>query len=174
MSALTLEELSELLTTVDTDELVIPGSCHLMTWDSVKPRYRMNPEALVPWLNALLDEGNKQGRGYLKRVPIDENEAHVDDPEYCCLGLLCEVAIAAGLEMTNTTTIVGRYEITYYDRKTPAYLPTTVAAWAGLRETCPEVTGWVTFSAANDRGTSFETIAKMIWRVYGPDVPETN
>lgn len=69
------------------------------------------------WVNALRSGEYKQ----CKRVLSNKTE-------YCCLGVLCEVAIKNGLEVKK---VIGDHEIEYDEEH--GSLPQSVAEWAGLK-----------------------------------------
>jgi hypothetical protein len=83
----------------------------------------MNPEIRARWTAALRSGDYPQGLEALRQVR-DGGEY-----EYCCLGVLCELARAEGVE------IALEYDedegVWSYDGES-AYLPPAVAEWAGL------------------------------------------
>lgn len=83
----------------------------------------MNPEIRDRWVAALRSGNYAQGRGHLK-----------EDAGYCCLGVLCELAVADG--------IIGaaeKYEMWWEYGHSANYPPETVRVWAGLRSNDPVV-----------------------------------
>ena len=89
------------------------------------------------------------------------------DGRYCCLGVLCELAIKAGLDIAKE---ISGSEV-YYDGES-AILPDAVKEWAGLefgnpRVSLPEL-GVLSLAELNDgrtpdeRQRSFPEIADLI------------
>jgi len=78
---------------------------------------------------------------------------------YCCLGVLCELAVKAGAIAPATfdsASSQARYE------NNPSYLPDQVMQWAGLDDSNPLV-GERSLSYANDKDkVSFDGIADLI------------
>jgi hypothetical protein len=83
---------------------------------------KMNKQIAKLWANALRSGRFKQGRGGLAKMVGD-------NPSYCCLGVLCELAIENGVKVEKRT---DDYLICYDDDCT--LLPQSVASWA---ETIP-------------------------------------
>jgi hypothetical protein len=136
---------------------------------------KMNPEAKKLWIEALRSGEYQQTRSVLH-----------DDNGFCCLGVLCDVA------MKNWDIMSEWRESTEEERDAqdvlcdgPAYaflgqvnvLPEQVMEWAGLEKNNPDVHGqcddedcacdeggeWtVTLAELNDDGRSFSEIADMI------------
>lgn len=128
----------------------------------------MNPDVKAKWLTALRSGEYSQTKGYLHNAE-----------GYCCLGVLCDIAVKDGVIESSTSDAENYAEgVRIYDGR--AELPTdTVAAWAGfginefgLRELSPTVTAYhpedgsesaITLSELNDTwGASFETIADLV------------
>lgn len=126
----------------------------------------MNPEIKTKWVAALRSGEYRQGRNVLKQRHGDK-----DTPQYCCLGVLCEIAIAEGVKVevgsvegnahgTEVITYDGAYELP----------PDSVWLWAGMSDNNPsvdysteddeEVSNVV--AELNDDGYSFEQIAEWI------------
>lgn len=80
---------------------------------------KMNPEIRAQWTAALRSGEYEQGRGYLNV-----------DGKLCCLGVLCELAVKAGV--IETHVYEGR-EAVYYDGSSDT-LTVKVREWAGLPE----------------------------------------
>jgi len=111
----------------------------------------MNKEVAKLWVDALRSGEYKQGTGKLARRG-----------EFCCLGVLCELAIKNGIDLK-----VGKYGhwddiITY--NGADISLPDVVKEWAGMNSTSG-VYGDQSgehLSDQNDRGKSFLQIADLI------------
>lgn len=139
----------------------------------------MDAKVKTKWVDALRSGEYKQASGVLR----DDNDA------FCCLGVLCDVAVKEGLEITvfppptsdeeadseEFSTNWGGYG--YGSRYDDEVLPGEVREWAGLDDNSPEVPRQdtdpeVTHSYAvapevaladlNDRGMTFNEIADRI------------
>ena len=96
-----------------------------------------------------------------------------DDSGYCCLGVLCEVAVEDGVVFK---TIPGDGERFWYTSKLDsgdsegAVLPEAVVKWAGLKDTNPDVSyidadgveDNATLAELNDNGHTFLEIAQLV------------
>lgn len=87
----------------------------------------MNSEIKAKWVAALRHGKYEQGRGWLNR-----------DGKMCCLGVLCELAVAEGVipEGVAFRSPFGDIDVevvTYGDGCT-RFPPTDVMRWAGLNE----------------------------------------
>jgi hypothetical protein len=124
----------------------------------------MNPEAKALWTAALRSGEYQQGKWSLNA-----------NGKLCCLGVLCEVAVKAGVRVrvrvrVKTTTTYdlrdNEKSFTIYDGE-DMVPPPSVREWAGLDRSNPMLTSdeGVTLAAAewNDRqDASFRAIADMI------------
>jgi hypothetical protein len=89
----------------------------------------MNQEIKALWVQWLRDNADKQGNGALNR-----------NGEFCCLGGLCELAVAAGVAgvflSDSTLSIYGPIDTEPNDEGrdgwADALLPQVVSEWAGL------------------------------------------
>lgn len=77
----------------------------------------MKPEIAKKWVDALRSGNYRQGCEQLRTDYEEEGVA----PEYCCLGVLCEVALSEGA-------------IEKYNPHNP-HLPINVRDWAGMKTT---------------------------------------
>jgi hypothetical protein len=134
----------------------------------------MNPEKKTAWLEALRSGDYAQGRNRLAVRPwsADGNTA----PKYCCLGVLCDLAVKDGVG--EWEDLRGAFEYRGPDGKgAEYYLPLSVVRWAGLPEDdnpntserdssnpkCTDDDGESThLGSLNDNGLSFEEIANII------------
>lgn len=136
----------------------------------------MNPVIKAEWLTALRSDEYTQGKGALTIVAEDGTEKD------CCLGVLCKLAVKAGVLdagdlSEHRTDVMGAYVKTRHYDKELAMLPHKVAMWAGLSSTNPyldagnDTDGGEPFrkSAAvmNDSGRSFADIALAIESTEG-------
>lgn len=137
--------------------------------------YKMNPEIKERWLAALRSGDYKQTDGYLN-VSSDNPEGSEFDG-YCCLGVLCEIAVADGVIQKQRVSGQNFFEFGDPSRDDWDYsvLPISVQEWAGLTEgnpsvnlleegDDPEADNWTPVSEPNDNGASFEKIADLIER----------
>ena len=124
----------------------------------------MDPNVKQLWLTAL-----RSGEYTQCQSALNTNGS------YCCLGVLCEVAVGQGLEVEVTTTAhrVGNGEIYSYKSYNgeTGTLPTVVKEWAGLPNVNPITTEKVavyrqTLAELNDQGHTFAQIADIIERDF--------
>lgn len=82
----------------------------------------MNPEVKTLWLEALRSGDYKQATGALNRMGVGQ----------CCLGILCEVAVAQGfpLLVEAVEPYNGEQRVMYNQEL--GLLPPEVRAWAGV------------------------------------------
>lgn len=112
----------------------------------------MNEEVKQKWVEALLSGKYKQVAGKLS-----------DGTGFCCLGVLCELAVKEGVIEPSTHIFPGRR---MYSGETNL-LPRSVANWAGIsRDPVAEPKLWVLstvkLSKMNDRGMDFRQIAQVM------------
>lgn len=113
----------------------------------------MKTEIKEKWVAALRSGKYKQGRQLLRNLEEDS---------WCCLGVLCDLAIKDGL---NLKVEVGRGEWTkgasYNGRS--SFLPWEVIEWAGLDSSIPGIER-TNLVEMNDGGVDFTEIADAIER----------
>lgn len=105
------------------------------------------------WLKALRSGEYQQGQGQLRS---DEGD------RYCCLGVLCDLAVKAGVVGCRHDPRLGYMYGPYPLGASSAFLPQEVVKWAGLDTHSPEIPGHSTLSTLNDDGHSFLEIAALI------------
>ena len=131
----------------------------------------MDPVVKQQWIDALRSGEFEQAQSVL-----NTNGA------YCCLGVLCELAIRAGVPVVKAINPDQDCDVPvwHYDGEA-AYPPPSVTAWAGLevsnpvvseRRTQPCACGYegctniiepeMTLSCLNDNGSTFDEIADVI------------
>ena len=129
----------------------------------------MDPRKKADWVAALRSGEYLQGTEVLHRR-VDR----VD--RYCCLGVLCDVAIKSGLQISTSArpscscgTCQGS-KIHMYGGHDD-FLPPKVVEWAGLTNGNPTtrveidgLPGPATLSHLNDNGKTFSEIADIIER----------
>lgn len=104
----------------------------------------MNQEVKAQWVTALRSDEYKQGRGYL-----------VVDGNSCCLGVLCDLAVKAGvIEGPSVDPATGAYA--YGEEKQVYALPAEVREWADLGDNSePRVRyDWYDWNGADTFGLS--------------------
>jgi hypothetical protein len=101
----------------------------------------MNPEIKAQWLADLRSDEFAQATGYLR-----------DQDAYCCLGVLCKQAAAAGV-VTETRD----EEDTFRYGGAIGALPDEVVDWAGLDDTDP----YVDFAPAEGDETFRESLSSI-------------
>lgn len=128
----------------------------------------MNPEVKAQWGAWLLEHEGDQGPSALRR----ETE---QGSKFCCLGGLCELAVAAGV--TASRHEEGASYFSYGADAETAVLPPEVREWAGLAHANPVVLipgdydgpfttpgARVTVAELNDRGMPFREVWQLIDR----------
>lgn len=113
----------------------------------------MNAEIAKQWTEVLRSGKYKQGRFSLRRY---DKKSHRST--YCCLGVLCELAVNAGIVTRHRDGTYGR-------NHEDGTLPSEVRKWAGVHEPTgrlgPESPR--TLAAANDSfNYDFNRIADLI------------
>lgn len=117
----------------------------------------MDQTIKAQWVAALRSGEYEQGRGTLHNPVANE---------YCCLGVLCDLAVRAGVDV-----LVRKLNtLTEYDDMAGS-LPYQVWEWAGLDSNDPEIAQlrdpegfyyWDEASTLNDGGVPFTQIADLI------------
>ncbi len=117
----------------------------------------MNQEVKEKWIAALRSGKYEQGQTKLRTL----------EDTYCCLGVLCDLAIKEGviedwkldsvaaLNASNVWHADGAHE----------YLPVSVQKWAGINSENPvldDEESSFTLADENDNGASFHTISNLI------------
>lgn len=124
----------------------------------------MNQEVKAQWVAALRGGEYEQGRDRLVSIKADGSKA------YCCLGVLCDLAVEAGVQVTvaerewrHSDGVVAAIE--YDDQRFSP--PSAVLMWAGVGS---PIEGFLVpwgddrtdVANLNDDGQSFATIADLI------------
>lgn len=128
----------------------------------------MNAHIKARWVAALRSGFYVQG---YERLRGRDMEGKV---RYCCLGVLCELAVQDGITKHAHDEVLSTASTTYYTdgdfHSEKSLLPEVVANWAGLNTTSPYVdlgpdSPCITLSCLNDQGVmSFYQIADLIER----------
>ena len=119
----------------------------------------MKTEIATKWADALESGEYEQGRLTLERT-LEDGSA-----KYCCLGVLCELAIADGVyvqKLSRPYVEPGDSHALYGVERESVSLPEEVMRWSGVQTKQAFVPGAHTLLAQNDRGTPFSEIAKII------------
>lgn len=120
----------------------------------------MKQEIKERWVEALRSGKYEQGTGSLT----------TGSGRYCCLGVLCDLAVADGAIEPPTLVegVEGRGDVMAYRAETE-HLPRLVQLWAGLEQHSPEVLvdpdegSWQELVELNDNtGLNFHEIADLI------------
>lgn len=123
----------------------------------------MDPQIKAQWLAALRSGEYRQGKRVLHNV--DENT-------FCCLGVLCDLAVRAGVvsEGRHKYNLRVAADIEVYGSdgdcrsQGGVTLPDEVQEWAGLDSDNPWVGDSGVLAELNDMGRSFEELANLIDR----------
>lgn len=125
----------------------------------------MNADVKAQWVAALRSGDYQQTQGKLGRVEaVDDGE--VSFPVgFCCLGVLCDLAVKEGV-ISGPTELEGvlRYPDGVWSES--SILPADVMRWAGLDGRNPDVRtaedGELGLASVNDAGSTFDQIAALI------------
>lgn len=133
----------------------------------------MNSKIKARWVEALRSGDYKQTEGYLN---VDVYNGSGEDDGYCCLGVLCELAVADGVITKKRVADSSYMQFGDEDFEDWDYsvLPISVMKWAELDVSNPcvntsdpekeEFQEWQPLSEPNDNGATFEEIADWIER----------
>lgn len=115
----------------------------------------MKAEVKAQWVAALRSGEYAQTKGRLR-----------DGSGYCCLGVLCEVAVKEGVIGKPTQGADGnfRYPGGHRGRPEGGVLPRAVQEWAGLDSDNPVVDGYTLVWLNDFEGWDFEQLADLIDR----------
>lgn len=128
---------------------------------------RMNPEIRAEWLRRLRSGDYRQGHRQLRQLDVEGY------PTYCCLGVLCELAVERGVVTRRDQDPEG-YDVDTYvapprddlltdvPEASDTYPPPTVVRWAGLPDPDPVVAGRSLSGWNDDERTNFARIADLI------------
>lgn len=119
----------------------------------------MKEDVRKKWVEALRSGRYEQGQDYLA----------TETGKFCCLGVLCEIAVGEGVIPKPTlrwANGVYRYSYGVDTIKTTQVPPREVWEWAGLSQEVPEAwteeDGEIELTHLNDNGTPFTEIADII------------
>lgn len=120
---------------------------------------RMNPEVRTAWLGRLRSGDYLQAFGKLRRDDPDE------EPSFCCLGVLCELAVEAGVverAPQSYSTVYVDVAVGGAGDRSDNYLPFAVQRWAGLDARPDPLVAGRSLGTWNDAGASFARLADLI------------
>lgn len=123
----------------------------------------MHPEIKVIWLEALRSGLYKQGKSLLK---CENTQGEL---EYCCLGVLSDIAVKHGVVSVSRDVILnqdGSRGYTFGDNSRAA-LPPEVAEWSGVDGVFGDLSFpydgvYSDLAGMNDAGKPFDLIADVI------------
>lgn len=116
----------------------------------------MNKEIRSQWTTALRSGEYDQATGYL----------HVKDGGFCCLGVLSDLAVKAGV--IPEPVLIEDEGVYKYDSETYSVLPKAVAKWAGIAGEDNDLPmaqkddEEFDLAFMNDHGSDFSEIADLI------------
>lgn len=136
----------------------------------------MDAKIKKDWTDALRSGAYAQGRSALHTVVQTEDPEHPTRDEFCCLGVLCDLAVQAGAATRGEIIeSLGEYPYETSDgRSNTYYLPYAIGHWAGLSgddgtnehddpDPYLEIDGVVkNASVHNDNGVTFAQLADAI------------
>jgi hypothetical protein len=117
----------------------------------------MNEEIKAQWVAALRSGEYQQGLHALKEETSDGTI------NYCCLGVLCEIAKGAGIVQEFAREYGGYAFGSTQCGTSMGYLPEIVTLWSGLPDKNPAING-ISLASYNDQGSTFTEIADLIER----------
>lgn len=120
----------------------------------------MNPEVKEKWVSALRSGNYAQGKGQLRR-----RNSFAHTTEFCCLGVVCEIAKAEGI--TELADFRGGGIFPYAGSNYPDArygVPLNVMAWMELPGSPggPVMDDYAMLANMNDHGKTFAEIADYI------------
>ena len=125
----------------------------------------MNQDVLKKWVAELRSGKYNQGEGHLMQIDDDGDE------HFCCLGVLCEIALDEGVP--NLERVYNEDARRYFYNEREDFLPEPVIEWVGFNSKNPgvpyvqsdddsETVDDKPLSELNDEGLSFAAIADLI------------
>lgn len=126
----------------------------------------MKKEVADLWIAALESGEYDQARGTLQQIEESRTGDEIYPKGFCCLGVLCEVAIKNGLNVEKVEK--PWLSKVAYDNYTD-FLPSTVQSWAGMKTSTGEFDVYDNLERdteeltdLNDTGKTFKEIAQII------------
>lgn len=128
----------------------------------------VNVEVIEKWVEALESGDYKQGKGYLNAPKVASGPfENKTDRLFCCLGVLCELAVAAEV-IPPGADVENAYQgaFMYGEHLLGCSLPNEVQRWAGFSGSDPLVRHSLSapdsLAGMNDSGVKFPEIAQVI------------
>ncbi|MGB0501701.1 MAG: hypothetical protein ACPGNP_11005 [Acidimicrobiales bacterium] len=134
------------------------------------------------WIEALCDDGHRQGRGALRSR---DAEGRIS---YCCLGLACTLHSPQNWKPADDPNETGVSRIDRHLGDSAIYLSSEVREWLGLRDEsgCALVRGhsafdetpqgqhrsFISLAGLNDATVPFSTIADLLADDLNPEVDD--
>lgn len=113
----------------------------------------MNYDIMKKWTETLRSDQYLQGRTRLNK-----------EDEFCCLGVLCELAIEDGVQIKKTFKH-GEFGVVTYDERS-SDIPNAVIEWAQMKSSSGIYTTDIdtkhSLAVDNDMGANFHQIADII------------
>lgn len=123
----------------------------------------MDKEIKEQWLTALKSGNYKKGKTWL--CSVEKKPNNQSEIRYCCLGVLCDLAVKNGIRVDLKWDPGLDSEILLYDGKATK-LPSSVMYWARLKENNPYFKNsefWQdNLALLNDTTESFDKVIKAI------------
>lgn len=116
-----------------------------------------NKENLRLWVEDLESGQHEQAELFMAKIQDEKTS-------YCCLGRLCEVAIANGVPLERTIRYFHlgyNHDMHYYDGHGGSIVPRRVGDWTGIS---PDKLAH--YATLNDKGCTFSEIAQQIRTDY--------
>jgi len=142
----------------------------------------VNQERMRLWVEALRSGSYRQARNKLKVALRDPDGNLTDEVGYCCLGVMCEVAIANGLNLAVSEDDPDGGTEPYYRYGVPGrpelssggYPPSVVLVWYGIAGSImvgQHMDGKIIYAveANDDLRWDFNKIADGVERIYLTD-----
>lgn len=115
----------------------------------------MNPEVKTEWVRALRSGEYEQGFSALRT-----------NDEFCCLGVLCDLAVKHGVIPQPSIISFSKENYCYGEEQNASFLPNEVVKWAGLPDANPKIYSdefaGEALSSFNDAEDTFDQIADLI------------
>lgn len=115
----------------------------------------MKKEIADLWVAALRSGEYTQGQHRLETIDADGSR-------FCCLGVLCQLAIANGVEVIREVELNADLDERASYNGVYAVPDETVIEWAGMKTRNPSFDGANNLVDLNDSGKTFEEIADVI------------
>lgn len=122
----------------------------------------MNQAVMKKWTERLRSGDYAQGQSALRQQWVSSGTEM-----FCCLGVLCEIAVEEGVIPPSTMNGVGTHTYGLGSDVSSVYLPLAVQKWSGISTRDGVYNGSYSLVTANDSGVDFDEIADIIERHFG-------